>query len=147
MAWCQHGTSPSASILLTCAKHQYPGWAPHTSPWVTMQISPHHRHSSEAVSAINIMWITLWEHTTMSTATNSIGWEKTTQVNIVNSSKMKGLPPWYLYWWDITSIGTINNAHFLWWSNHESPICPQGRVENQLTNKAILSKIIIWKVS
>ena len=45
------------------------------------------------------------------------------------------------------SIRTFKNAQYLWWSNQEPPICPMGRKQNQLTNKVILRKIIMWKIN
>ena len=40
-------------------------------------------------------------------------------------------------------IRTIIKVHYLWWSNKQPSICPQGRVQNQLTNNAMLRKIMI----
>ena len=36
----------------------------------------------------------------------------------------------------LVTLWTFNNAHYLWWSNKESPICPLSWVQNQLSNNA-----------
>ena len=50
-------------------------------------------------------------------------------------------------WTKWLTIGTINNTHNLWWSNHEPLICLlNSRVQNQLSDNRKLRKITIWKL-
>ena len=45
----------------------------------------------------------------------------------------------------VCEIWTINNVHYLRWSNYEPPICVLGRVQNLPANNTMLRQITILK--
>ena len=47
------------------------------------------------------------------------------------------------FYWTMNTIGTINDALYIWWSNEEPSVCSLDWVQNQLSGNGKLRKITI----